>query len=212
MRFLRALARHNERDWFKPRKAEYEAVVLRPFQALLGALSAEFAQAGLPLRADPAKSIFRVYRDVRFSADKSPYKTHASGILSPNADKSTQGVIYLHLQPKASFVASAFYEPDKDALYRWRVSFVERKKEFQVVLRRLRAAGLELKDEGALKKMPRDFAEYASSELAPYFKFKSFLLSRPLTDAEVSSPTLVGLIRDFAVHSLPLLEYGWTSV
>ncbi len=209
LQFLRSLARHNDRDWFKARKSEYEASVLAPLKGLLMALSDEFAVNKIPLRADPAKSVFRVYRDVRFSADKRPYKTHASGILSPLADKSTQGVIYLHLEPGASFVASAFYEPDKDELHRWRVSFVEQAEAFQVVLKKLRYAGLELKLDEGLKQMPRDFREFVDAPLAPYFKLKSFLLSRPLKDTEVTSPELVRIVRDFAIRSLPLLEYGW---
>lgn len=209
MQFLRDLARRNERDWFKPRKEQYEREVLEPLRALLAALTAAFGRAQLPLRADPQKSVFRVHRDVRFSADKSPYKTHASAILSPGADKSRSGVVYLHLQPGESFVASAFYQPEKDELHRWRVSFAERPADFQKVLQQLKKNRLELRLDEAMKTMPRDFSEYASSPLAPYFKLKSFLLSRSLTDDEVTRPGLVEMVADFAKRSRPLLEYGW---
>lgn len=211
LQFLRDLAKNNDRDWFKPRKELYESSVLEPLRALLAALTASFEAAKVPLRADPAKSVFRVHRDVRFSADKSPYKTQASAILSPAADKSTSGVVYLHLEPGASFVASAFYQPDKDELHRWRVSFVERTAEFQKVLKELQKNGLDLRTDEALVKMPRDFTEYADSPLAAYFRLKSFILSRPLTDAEVTSPGLVKIVTEFAKKSLPLLEYGWAS-
>ncbi|MBS0658168.1 MAG: DUF2461 domain-containing protein [Verrucomicrobia bacterium] len=210
LQFLRDLARHNEREWFKPRKEQYAREVLEPLRAVLTALTAAFAKARLPLRADPEKSIFRVHRDVRFSADKRPYKTHASAILSPGADKSRRGVVYLHLQPAESFVASAFYQPEKDELQRWRVSFAERPGDFEKVLRQLRKNGLELRMDESMKTMPRDFGEYANSSLAPCFRLRSFLLSRSLTDTEVTQPGLVNLVTDFARRSRPLLDYGWS--
>src|SRR5512140_1012954 len=76
--FLADLAEHNERSWFQPRKAEYERVLKEPLEALCRELGERFEKAGLPLRSDAAKSPFRIYRDVRFSADKSPYKTQIS--------------------------------------------------------------------------------------------------------------------------------------
>jgi uncharacterized protein (TIGR02453 family) len=74
VRFLADLAVNNERSWFQPRKAEYERLLKEPLEALCLALADRFEARGLPLRSDPAKSPFRIYRDVRFSADKSPYK------------------------------------------------------------------------------------------------------------------------------------------
>ena len=78
IQFLADLAANNERDWFTPRKAEYERLLKGPLAALCVALDSEFRTRGIPLHADPAKSPFRIYRDVRFSKDKSPYKTAAS--------------------------------------------------------------------------------------------------------------------------------------
>ena len=78
VQFLADLTANNDRAWFQPRKAEYERLLKEPLEALVAALAEEFAARGLPLRADPARSPFRIYRDVRFSKDKSPYKTHAA--------------------------------------------------------------------------------------------------------------------------------------
>ena len=76
IQFLADLAANNERAWFQPRKGEYESLLKEPLEALIVALAERFEARGIPLRADPAKSPFRIYRDVRFSKDKSPYKTN----------------------------------------------------------------------------------------------------------------------------------------
>ena len=76
IQFLVDLAVNNERSWFQPRKAEYERLLKGPLEQLIAALAERFEARGIPLHADPAKSPFRIYRDVRFSKDKSPYKTN----------------------------------------------------------------------------------------------------------------------------------------
>ena len=74
--FLAELAQNNDRSWFQPRKAEYERLLKEPMEALVAALADAFEAREIPLRADPKRSIFRIYRDTRFAKDKSPYKTH----------------------------------------------------------------------------------------------------------------------------------------
>ena len=76
IQFLVDLAANNERSWFQPRKADYERLLKAPLEALCVALGETFERRGIPLSADPARSPFRIYRDVRFSKDKSPYKTN----------------------------------------------------------------------------------------------------------------------------------------
>ena len=76
IQFLADLAEHNDREWFTPRKADYERLIKGPFEALIGALAVALAARDVPLHADPKRSMFRIYRDTRFSRDKSPYKTH----------------------------------------------------------------------------------------------------------------------------------------
>ena len=79
--FLVDLRQNNDRAWFQPRKAEYEALLKEPIEALVAALAERFERRGIPLQADPKRSIFRIYRDTRFSKDKSPYKTHLGAIF-----------------------------------------------------------------------------------------------------------------------------------
>ena len=76
IQFLTDLAENNDRGWFPPRKADYERLLKAPLEALCAALADRFAERSIPLQADPRRSPFRIYRDTRFSRDKSPYKTH----------------------------------------------------------------------------------------------------------------------------------------
>lgn len=78
IQFLADLAVNNNRDWFQPRKAEFERLLKVPLESLVEALGERFSARGLPLVADPKRSIFRIYRDTRFSKDKAPYKTNVS--------------------------------------------------------------------------------------------------------------------------------------
>ena len=73
IQFLADLAANNDRAWFQPRKAAYERLLKEPMEALIAALAERLAERAIPLRADPKRSPFRIYRDTRFSADKSPH-------------------------------------------------------------------------------------------------------------------------------------------
>jgi uncharacterized protein (TIGR02453 family) len=90
--FFRGLAKHNDPLWFKPRKAIYDTEVLAPFRALLVALSQALEIAGIPLVGDPDRGIFRIYRDVRFSANKQLYKTHQGGVLTRSGGQGRRGL------------------------------------------------------------------------------------------------------------------------
>src|SRR5260221_14590497 len=87
IQFLVDLADHNDRAWFQPRKGEYERLLKEPLEALIATLGERFAARGIPLQADPKRSPFRIYRDTRFSKDKSPYKTNV-GASFPFAEAS----------------------------------------------------------------------------------------------------------------------------
>src|SRR5437899_12331756 len=76
--FLRSLKRHNNRSWFEAHRAEYEAAVKQPMHALIEEMDVRLARLAPEIIGEPKRSMFRIYRDIRFSADKSPYKTHAS--------------------------------------------------------------------------------------------------------------------------------------
>ncbi|CAN7501952.1 DUF2461 domain-containing protein [Caulobacter sp. LjRoot300] len=103
--FLTGLAAHNDRDWFTANRAVYDQRLKPTLAALIDALNAAFAARDLPLAGDPKKSVFRIHRDVRFSKDKRPYKTHVSATLTrANLDgtwqKLSPGLVYVHIEPE----------------------------------------------------------------------------------------------------------------
>jgi uncharacterized protein (TIGR02453 family) len=122
LRFLIELSVNNDRSWFQPRKAEYERLLKDPFEALCLTLGEVFAARGIPLTADE-RSPFRIYRDVRFSKDKSPYKTHlaASFPLATSGTGNPHGAGgYFHLEPDHSYLGGGMWHPERPRLEAWR--------------------------------------------------------------------------------------------
>src|SRR5512143_1225889 len=119
LRFLRALARNNARPWFEAHRPEYEALVRDPMRDLVDEMDVRCADFAPEIVGDPKRSIFRIYRDVRFSKDKSPYKTHASFWMTHQSaghgvGSETHGAgagFYFHLEPGASLVAGGVWMP-----------------------------------------------------------------------------------------------------
>ena len=213
LRFLRDLAKRNEREWFTPRKHVYETELLEPLRTLLADATAAMRKAKIPLGADPKRSTFRIHRDVRFSPDKRPYKTNLGAYFSRDGSRDAPGGLYLHIQPKESFIAIAFFQIDKPLLQRWRADMATAPKHFEAVLRALERNGLRLsKPEDALKRMPRGFEGCADTAIAEYFRFPSFVVREALSDQEIANPGLTDRMVSLAKRAKPLLEYGWSLV
>jgi uncharacterized protein (TIGR02453 family) len=213
LRLLAQLAEHNDRAWFAPRKERFQRELIEPMASLVEAASAALARAKIPLGGDRKRSMFRIYRDVRFSADKSPYKTHVSAYLSYDGGRATPGGIYIHVAPGASFLSVAFYRIEHTMLRRWRERMAAQPAAFARVVRALASRGLEIEGPGtspdALVRMPRGFETHAATELAPYFRLRSFCADRTLGDDDVRTPVLVDRIVGLARDAKPLLTYGW---
>ena len=209
--FFKGLRDHNDPVWFKPRKAVYEAEVLAPFRHLVAAVAAALEDAGLPLVGDPQRSIFRIYRDVRFSPDKHLYKTHAGAVLTRSGNKRDPGLLYLHLAPGESMVAAGFWHPEPQLLARLRRAILDDPDGFLAIAGRLAAAGHPVASDDRLSRPPRGFEIEKDSPVADYVCWKSFTAHALQSDAEMQSPALVDHIVDFARTALPLLEWGWAA-
>lgn len=208
--FFKGLAANNDRDWFLAHKAEYEAEVRAPLVALLRTLSLAFATRDVPLTADPRRSIFRIHRDVRFAADKSPYKTNAGAILSRDGGKTGRGLLYIQpVSATGAFLALGFYGPEPADLAALRQGIVAAPKAWLALEARLAAAGLPLSREDALQRLPKGFEESPVSEA---LKLRNLIIRRPLTREQVSGPGLVEEVLAFAEQGLPLLNFGWNAL
>jgi uncharacterized protein (DUF2461 family) len=98
--FLTGLAAHNDREWFTAHRAVYDDRLKPTLSALIDDLNGAFAARDLPLAGDPKRSVFRIHRDVRFSKDKRPYKTHVSATLTRDGQKLSPGLVYVHIEPE----------------------------------------------------------------------------------------------------------------
>lgn len=215
--FLRGLKRNNNKPWFEAHRAEYEQRVLGPLRHLAEELDVRFARLAPEFIAPPRRALFRIHRDVRFSHDKSPYKTHAAlWVFHRDAGrgvgKEAHGGagFYFHIEPGASMVAAGYWMPPRPALTRLRERIVEDQRGFErIVLApafRRRFEKLSDHDPGAmLKRTPRGYApDHPASR---WLRYNTFTASRELTDAQVLSPRVVdSTMIDYALL-LPLVRW-----
>jgi uncharacterized protein (TIGR02453 family) len=114
--FLKKLRRNNNRDWFNRHKSEYEEYVKFPMQSLISALAPTIQEYAPELDVHPKRSIFRIYRDTRFSKDKTPYKTHVAAIFTPKDGDREAGGMYLHIEPGEIYLGGGMYSISSDRL------------------------------------------------------------------------------------------------
>jgi uncharacterized protein (TIGR02453 family) len=186
--FLQKLARHNERDWFQTHKATYDQLRV-DFEADVAYWLRELVQDEPALAAlDAKKCVFRIYRDVRFSKVKVPYKTHFSAYFAAGGKKGDAPGRYVQIGPNGqTLVAGGLYEPTKEQLAAVRQEIDYQASDLHELLaeptaRQLFPRGLQGEQ---LKKMPPGYE--ASHSDAAWLRHKSFLLSHEVPDAEVRS-------------------------
>jgi uncharacterized protein (TIGR02453 family) len=157
--FLRALAKNNDREWFTPRKAVFEAELKEPMLAIVRKVTDAMTDFA-PNHVRPAeKSLFRIYRDTRFSADKRPYKTHVAAWWSHQGLEKTSGAgYYFHISAKEVVVAAGAYMPEKDQLAAIRNWLLENHAAFRKILRSAALRKVFVEFEGnALTRPPKGF-------------------------------------------------------
>ena len=204
LEFLVELALNNERTWFQPRKGEYERLLKEPLEELCVALDREFEARSIPLASDPARSPFRIYRDVRFSRDKSPYKTAVSASFPWTGDGGGVGG-YFHLEPGEVFVGGGMWHPSPARLAAWRKTVVEDRSGVHAVLDDPAfVATFGRLDGERLKRAPAGYrADDPDVEL---LSLKDVTFGRRLADSAVFSPDLPATIAGSLEHATPVLR------
>jgi len=198
MRFLRGLARNNRKAWFEAHRADYEELVKAPMRELIEEMDVRFPRFAPELVGDPRRSMFRIYRDVRFSKDKSPYKTHAAcwfyhrdGSHAVGSEATGGGAgFYFQIAPGKSFMGGGMWMPPRNALTRLRESIAENPDRFEKVVteRRVVRRFGGLSDEAVLRRVPRGYA--ADHPAARWLRFQSFIIGRWLSDGQAISARL----------------------
>ncbi len=209
--FLAELAANNNKAWFEANRATYESAVKAPAAALVEAVSHELARRDLPLSGNAKTSNFRIHRDVRFSKDKSPYKTHVGSVwYRQGSGKGGAGVLYFHLAPQGCFAAAAFYSPDPEQLDAIRERIRVHPDKWQTVTAALAAAKAPLEDGDPLTRMPKGYEDLKESPVAAALRMRHFLVRQPIRDP--SSKKLPSRIVDVAEAAMPLLQFGWAAI
>lgn len=202
--FLAQLRRNNRRPWFLKHKTEFEDVARQPCLRFVTDLRLRLREVSPWLVANPKPvggSLFRIYRDVRFSKDKSPYKTHL-GMHFPHAS-SSEAVhapgLYLHLEPKGCFLAGGVWQPDPKSLARIRDAIAWKQDEWREAKRGLKLGG------DTLSRAPRGYP--ADHPMLEDLKRKDFVASVNLSEKQVCSPRFMTDFLTAAKKMTPLLKF-----
>jgi uncharacterized protein (TIGR02453 family) len=205
--FLRGLAKHNDRAWFADRKDVYERDVRAPMVALVERLAVDLRPFAPDLVASPRTSLYRIYRDTRFSADKSPFKTQAGAIFPHRDLPRHQGAgLYVEIGPAGVMIAGGIYMPQPPDLHALREHLAANYGRFRALAESpvfRRAAGPVTGD--TLQRVPRGYPP--DHPAADYLKLKQFLFGRDYPAAFAASPTFYRQVVTLFERMAPLVHF-----
>ena len=207
LKFLRALKRNNDREWFRARREDYDRHVREPMIAVIEHLARDFQRVAPEIVASPKVSLYRIYRDTRFSEDKTPLKTHAAAVFPTRGLARHEGAgLYFEVAPQWVWIGGGMYAPPPPQLVRVRehiattwpkVKRIATNKTFVEQVTKL--------DGERLRRVPRGFA--TDHPAAEYLKHRQFMAGRELPDEvavdEAFYPTLLGTFKAI----LPLVRF-----
>jgi uncharacterized protein (TIGR02453 family) len=205
--FLGDLSRNNNRGWFTEHPHRYEEA-LEQFKTFVTALHEGLMSFDPSLGAiEPKNAIFRIYKDIRFSKDKTPYKTHFGCWMTKGGRKSTDAGYYFHMEPGGSFMAAGSYSPPSEQLNLIRQEIVFNPQAYLKIMDdpRLKSRFERHGQEDKLKKGPVGFPK--DFEHLEEIKNKHFILSRSYTDAEVKKKDFITTLTGDYRSLYPLVEY-----
>src|SRR3984885_15873400 len=136
LKFLRGLKRNNDRVWFEARRSVFEKELKEPMLKLIGEVNEAMAEFAPMHVRPPQKIMMRIYRDIRFSKNKQPYKTHVSAWwVRDGLEKTSGGGFYFHVSPEEVFVAAGVYMPEREQLLAIRRHLAEHHKELRAFMK-----------------------------------------------------------------------------
>ena len=210
--FLKELKENNHKEWFDANRKRYE-LAKEDYQGFLTSLLVSLSE-----KADPSLShvsakdcMFRINRDVRFSKDKSPYKTNFGASIGKGGKKSPLAGYYLHCEPgDKSFIAGGVWMPMAPDLQKIRQEVDYNLPEFQAIVEsaKFKAAfgALDISESGTLSRPPKGYDE--NNPALPYLKLKSFIASQPISDKLLTSTSLIGTVTDAVAGLRPLVNFA----
>ena len=188
LRFLRALKRNNRREWFNAHRDDYETHVRQPMADIIARLADDLRGFGPEYVANPKTSMYRIYRDIRFSENKAPYKTHVAANFPTRGLPKHEGAgLYFHVSPDEVWIGGGMYAPQQPQLHAVREHIAAHSRRLRALVE---SPGFR-RDVGTLagerlQRVPRGFPK--DHEAAEYLKFRQFLAGREFEPVFATSP------------------------
>jgi len=207
LKFLRALKRNNRREWFQPRKEQYERDVRAPMQAIVEQLAVDMPAFAPEIVVDPKKAIFRIYRDTRFGDDKTPYKTNIAASFGWRGLPRWEGAgLYFQLSHQDVWIGGGMYQPPTPLLQKVREHILGNHRRLRSIVE---SAGFRRiigsLDGERLQRVPRGFD--SNHPAAEYLRFRQFLAGRELPPAISSSPRFYPTLLDTFKVIVPVVRF-----
>ena len=207
LRFLRALTRNNRREWFNAHRDDYEAYVRQPMTAIVDRLAVDFRAFAPELVASPKVSIYRIYRDTRFSDNKTPYKTHAAAVFPTRGLPKHQGAgVYFQISPEEVWIGGGMYMPQAPQLFAVREHIAGHLKQLRAIVE---SPGFRkhLGELGGdkLTRVPRGFAK--GHPAAEYLKLKHFVAGAGFPPTLATSPAFYKTLLTVFRQVTPLTRF-----
>jgi uncharacterized protein (TIGR02453 family) len=207
LRFLRALKRNNRREWFNAHRDDYEASVRQPMTAIVERLAVDFRAFAPELVASPKVSIYRIYRDTRFSDDKKPYKTHVAAVFPTRGLNKHEGAgTYFHVSADEVWIGGGMYSPQPPQLFAVREHIAGHLKQLRAIVESP-AFRTHLGELGGdtLSRVPRGFPP--DHPAAAYLKHKQFVAGAEFPAAFASSPAFYKTMLTVFRQVVPLARF-----
>jgi uncharacterized protein (TIGR02453 family) len=208
MKFFLRLKRNNHRTWFQGHRDEYDEFVRFPMQCLIASLGSRMREVAPEFQFHPTRSIFRIYRDVRFSKDKSPYKTNIAASFSIRGRKDPTGApgLYVGIEPGEIFIGGGLYMPSGPQLKSIRASIAGRPEEYLEIVRdaKFRRMFKEVLGD-RLSRAPLGYPP--DHPMIEHLKLKQFYVGKTLGDEVCRSPRFADTVASVLTGCLPLVRW-----
>lgn len=207
LQFLSDLKENNYKEWFHENKPAYQ-ILRKEFEQFIALTIADIAQFDASVKnVEPKKCIFRINRDVRFSNDKSPYKTNFGGYIVPGGKKAGNAGYYIHIEPGNCFIAGGIYAPSADRLKAVRTEIFENTEDYKNILndKNFKKHFKGILAEGKLKTAPKGFSK--DFEDIDLLRFKHYIVSKNISDDIVTSNKFTDVIHNTFEAAYPLNSF-----
>src|SRR5262245_18860501 len=206
LRFLRALKRNNRRDWFNAHRDEYETYVRQPMTTIVERLAGDFRAFAPELVASPRVSMYRIYRDTRFSENKAPYKTHVAAVFPTRGLPKHEGAgLYFHVSPTEVWIGGGMYAPQTPQLHAVREHIAANHRRLRAIIespgfrKRIEIEG------NRLQRVPRGFP--SDHEAAEYLKYRNFIAGCEFPPAFATSRSFYRTMLDVFRQVAPFARF-----